>query len=154
MNARFRYTLEPLLLSRQWHMDALLIELAGQNDALARQEKTIRESKALMCSASDDWQALVDQAQALPVAQFVMYTRYMGDLGGQVREQEAVMACLVEAHDELIGRIVASQRGLEAVEEHRDDMKAKFVRQRLSGDFKIADDNWSTLHAGMAGNDR
>ena len=35
--ARFRYPLEPILLTRRWELDGLLAELAEHNAALAAQ---------------------------------------------------------------------------------------------------------------------
>lgn len=148
--ARFRYPLNPVLLTRQWELDALLVELGEQNAALARQESVLGHLQQQLGAASADFKALSDSAASLPVQRFAILSRYMGDLAQQIRHEQAELARLGEVRDELAARVLSSQRGVEAIEQHRDEMESKFNQQRLSGEFKIADDQWSTLQAGMA----
>lgn len=150
--ARFRYQLEPILLTRQWTLDALRAELAEQNAAIVRQQESIdavqRESDAL----AREWSGLAAAGQAVSVERFARTTRYLSELARRVREQDAELQRLSTARDELIEKVVMSQREVEAVEQHRDEMKQKFVQLRLSGDFKVADDQWNTLQAGIITN--
>lgn len=150
--ARFRYQLEPILLTRQWTLDALRAELAEQNAAIVRQQESIdavqRESDAL----AREWSGLAAAGQAVSVERFARTTRYLSELARRVREQDAELQRLSTARDELIDKVVMSQREVEAVEQHRDEMKQKFVQLRLSGDFKVADDQWNTLQAGIITN--
>ncbi|ATQ74324.1 hypothetical protein CR152_07235 [Massilia violaceinigra] len=146
--ARFRYALEPILLTRRWDHDALLGELAERNVAIRQQQEAIGALQAQSEQLALEWAGVCASGQALPVERFARTTRYLSQLAGQVRAEQAALAQLQAGRDELVDRVMASQRAIEAVEEHRDEMKAKFVQLRLSGDFKIADDQWNTLHAG------
>lgn len=150
--ARFRYQLEPIRLTRQWALDALRAELAEQNAAIVRQQESIdavqQESEAL----AREWSGLAAAGQAVSVERFARTTRYLSELARRVREQEAELQRLNTTRDELIEKVVMSQREVEAVEQHRDEMKQRFVQLRLSGDFKVADDQWNTLQAGIITN--
>jgi hypothetical protein len=106
----------------------------------------------LTADARAAWHARNAAGAVQSVDQFVLATRYMGDLARKGREQAAHMAELATARDALIERVVGAQRKVEAAERHRDAMQARFVQQRLSGDFKIADDQWNTLQSGLAAN--
>jgi hypothetical protein len=152
MKGRFLYPLQPLLLTRQWDLDALLVELGEQNAALAATSAAIAELRAKLAQAGAEWERQRAGGALLPVAQFAMFTRFMGQLGGQLREREAALAEQNAARDALVERMAQSQRALEAVEEHRDGELARFIQARLSGDFKLADDQWNTLQQGTANN--
>ena len=148
--ARFRYPLAPILLTRQWELDARLLELGEHNAALARQQGRAAHLQVQLAGAGADFQALAGSGANLSVQQFVLLSRYIGDLTLRLRAEEAEVARLAALRDALAERVVASQRGVEAVEKHRDEMKSKFVQHRLSGDFKIADDQWNTLQTGTS----
>jgi len=149
---RFRYALEPVLLTRQWDLDALMLALAEQNASIVQQAALQEELQGRIAAAGAAWQASTAGGKAHSVDAFVLATRYQSDLARQAREQAARMEELVQRRDELIDQVVAAKRGVEAAEQHRDEMKALFVQQRLSGDFKIADDQWNTLQTGVAVN--
>lgn len=148
--ARFRYALEPILLTRQWDLDALLVELSERNSAIAKQEIVIAVLQTRIGAAGVDWHALADGVQTLSVQRFAMLSRFIFDLSRQLKEQEESMAALVEARDGTIDHAVQARRALEAVEKHRAEMKTRFAQMRISGDFKIADDQWNTLQSGTA----
>lgn len=150
--ARFRYQLEPILLTRQWALDALRAELAEQNAAIARQQESIDAVQQESDVLAREWSGLAAAGQAVSVERFARTTRYLSELARRVREQDAELQRLNTARDELIEKVVMSQREVEAVEQHRDEMKQKFVQLRLSGDFKVADDQWNTLQAGIITN--
>lgn len=149
---RFRYALQPVLLTRQWDLDALMLELGEQNAAVAAQARLESAVQALAVAADAAWHERNALGQMQSVDQFMRAARYKDDLGRQARELAAHSAELAAARDELIGRVVAAQRAVEAAEQHRDTMLARFVQQRLSGDFKIADDQWNTLQSGAVVN--
>lgn len=151
--AAFRYALEPILLTRQWDVEALLLELSGRNAAIdaARGELTMLQSRSTAGAA--EWAATVATAPALPVQRFALHARYMGDLAAQCDRRQTGLNLLEAERDELVARIVLAQRALEAVERHRDDMKARFAQARASGEFKTADDQWNTLHSRELGHD-
>lgn len=148
MSGRFRYGLAPLLLTRQWDLDALLVELGEHNAALARQEQDLAALRARAGALVADWNGMTGGGKALSVERFARTTQFLSDLSRRTRDGQAELENMARARDELATRVVAAQRALEAVEEHRDEMKSKFIQLRLSGDFKIADDQWNTLQAG------
>jgi serine phosphatase RsbU (regulator of sigma subunit) len=149
---RFRYALEPVLLTRQWDLDALMQTLAEQNAVIATHGASAAATQASIASAGAAWQAKAASGQFQSVDQFVLATAYMGDLSRQAREQAVRMSELVTERDELAERVVSAQRAVQAAEKHRDEMRAQFVQQRLSGEFKVADDQWNTLQSGAASN--
>lgn len=149
MSMRFRYPLAPILLTRQWELDALLLELAEHNAAVAQQQGRLVHFEGQLAAAGADFRALTQCDTGLPVQRFTILSRYIGDVSLQIRHEQAELERLGALRDALAERVVAAQRGVEAVEKHRDEMETKFIQQRLSGDFKIADDQWSTLQAGM-----
>jgi hypothetical protein len=151
--ARFHYALEPVLLTRQWDLDALMLELAEQNAAIARQTALQDAVQASQTSAAQAWEEASSGGKAQTVDAFVIHSRYAADLARQAREHATRMDELVLRRDALIADVVQAKRGVEAAEQHRDEMKAQFVRQRLSGDFKVADDQWNTLQSGAATHD-
>ena len=149
MSMRFRYPLAPILLTRQWELDALLLELAEHNAAVAQQQGRLAHFEGQLAAAGADFKALTACDTGLPVQRFTILSRYIGDVSLQIRREQGELERLGALRDALAERVVAAQRGVEAVEKHRDEMETKFIQQRLSGDFKIADDQWSTLQAGM-----
>ena len=148
-NARFRYPLQPILLTRQWELDALLVELGEHNAAVAAQAARVGGLQAELAAAGAEFAALAGSGVTLSVQRFLIVSRYVGDVTLRLQGEQAELERLQVLRDALAERVVASQRGVDAVEKHRDEMKDKFVQQRLSGDFKVADDQWSTLQAGM-----
>lgn len=145
--ARFRYALEPVLLTRTWQLDALMLELAEQNGAIAAQALAQADVRRRIDQAAEAWNHEKASGRAQSVSQFVLASRYMGELARQAREAVAQMAMLAAQRDETIERVVAAKRGVEAVEAHRDEMRARFMQQRSSADFKLADDQWNTLQS-------
>jgi hypothetical protein len=150
--ARFRYALEPVLLTRQWALDALLRTLGEHNAAMAEQAALQAGTEADYAAATAQWLAMAGAGQAQSVQTFAISGRYLADLARQLREQGAHLAQLSAARDEVIAQVVSAQRAVEAAEQHRDHMQAQFIRKRLSADFKLADDQWNTLQTGAANN--
>ena len=148
-NARFRYPLQPILLTRQWELDALLVELGEHNAAVAAQAARVGGLQADLAAAGAEFGALAGSGVTLSVQRFLIVSRYVGDVTLRLQGEQAELTRLEALRDALAERVVASRRGVDAGETHRDEMKDKFVQQRLSGDFKVADDQWSTLQAGM-----
>jgi hypothetical protein len=147
--ARFRYPLEPILLTRRWELDGLQLELGEHNAALAGQASRVARLQGELAAAGEEFNALAATSSGLPVQRFLILSRYVGDVTLRLHAEQAELERLAALRDALAEQVMASQRGVEAVEKHRDGMESKFVQQRLSGDFKAADDQWSTLQAGM-----
>jgi hypothetical protein len=145
---RFRYALEPVLLTRRWELDALLLALAERNAAIVQQEALQEGVRASLAAAALQWEQTTAAGKSHSVDAFVLNNRYVGDMSRQARELAGQMAELVLRRDEAIDAVVLAKRAVEAAEQHRDDTQAQFVRQRLSGDFKVADDQWNTLQSG------
>lgn len=153
MTRRFRYALEPVLMTRQWDLNNLLVELGEKNEALAEEQNKLVNLQENVNTAYQDWRKLEGQQQGLSVEQLTMYSRFVADLLAQVAVMQSTIAELTTQRDELIDKVVAAQKAVEAFEQHRDEMKEKFMQLRLSGDFKIADDQWNTILAGVEAND-
>ena len=147
--ARFRYPLEPILLTRRWELDGLLAELAEHNAALAAQAGRVGQLQGELDAAAAEIKSVAASQDGLPVQRFLILSRYVGDVAQRLRGEQLELERLAGLRDAMAERVMAGRRALEAVEKHRDEMKDKFVQQRLSGDFKVADDQWSTLQAGM-----
>lgn len=151
--ARFRYALEPVLLTRRWALDTLLFTLGEHHAAMAAQAALQARTQADYAAATARWLAIAASGQAHPVQTFAISGRFLADLARQLREQAAHMAELSAARDEVIEQVVSAQRAVDAAEQHRDHMQEQFVRKRLSADFKLADDQWNTLQTGASDND-
>ncbi len=153
MTRRFRYALEPVLMTRQWDLNNLLVELGEKNEELAEEQNKLVNLQENVNTAYQDWRKLEGRQQGLSVEQLTMYSRFVADLLAQVAVMQSTIAELTTQRDELIDKVVAAQKAVEAFEQHRDEMKEKFMQLRLSGDFKIADDQWNTILAGVEAND-
>jgi hypothetical protein len=141
--SRFRYALQPVLLTRQWALDALLLDLNRINDDLRNCRQAFDSLQQEIGSVSLAWQAETGQASGLTVDRFALVTRYMADLAQQKREQESLLAELEHERNLMIERVAKAKRAVEAAERHRDLMRVKFTRQQMSAQFKDADDQWS-----------
>lgn len=148
--ARFRYALEPIVLQRQWAVEAVQRELADGNAVLAERRRASDLLLKQVRQAELQWQVLGAGQRALSVDQFVLAARYLADRRGSLQQAEQAVAQQQEQCDLLVEQLVAAQRQLDAVEEHKERMWAQFVRKRLSGEFKVADDQWNVLQAGIA----
>lgn len=145
---RFRYALEPVLLTRRWALDALLQALSQRNADIAEHAARQAATQARYEGACTDWKTMANADHEQSVLAFAISGRYLADLTRQLREQAVHMAELVSARDEVILQVMDSQRSFEAVEHHRAKAKQEFVRQCASADLKAADDQWNTLQAG------
>lgn len=150
---RFRYALEPVLLTRQWDLDALMLDLGEQNAALAAHQAVITEANACFGAASAEWRELTSGGASYAADRFALLTRYLGELARQSRENALRLTELQAARDDAAARVVTAQRAVEAAEQHRDECKAQFMQERASADFKLADDQWNTLQTGAMAHD-
>jgi len=150
---RFRYALEPVLLTRRWDLDGLMLELGEQNAALAAHQAVIAAADARFAAASGEWRALTAGGAAHAADRFAMLTRYLGELSRQGRENAVRLTELQAARDDVAARVMAAQRAVEAAEQHRADCKALFMQERASADFKLADDQWNMLQTGAIAHD-
>jgi len=143
--ARFRYALEPIALQREWALDALLRELSDCNVELARRRADCDAEHARIAQAGQEWKALGRDGQLVQVERFALLARYLADRRQVLLELDRLQQEVQQRRDELIAGVAGARRALDAVEEHRDQMRKEFVRARLSGEFKDADDQWNVL---------
>lgn len=143
--ARFRYALEPIALRRRWALDALLRDLSERNDVLARRQAECDAVLAQVALAGREWRALGAGGEPVGVERFALLARYLAERRRQAQTMEDAIALLQRERDQVIDDVVAAQRAVDAVEEHRGEMRAEFIKARLSGEFKDADDQWNVL---------
>jgi hypothetical protein len=143
--ARFRYALEPVALQRRWALDALLRDLGDCNVALARRRAECDAVLAQLAQAGREWTAMGQPGQVLLVDRYAMLSRYMNERQREVHALELACAELARLRDGLVDQVGAARRAVDAVEEHRGEMRREFVKARLGGEFKDADDQWSVL---------
>lgn len=144
--ARFRYALQPLLLTRQWELDRLRSELGELNVEWAAQHATVQSLLLRHKASMEEWAGMQGTAQILSVDKFVMQTRYIYDCGRQASTEQMVLDGLEQRREELAGRMHLAQRALDGVQEHREKMQAQYLQARTSLDFKAADDQWGMSH--------
>ncbi|HEX8611921.1 MAG TPA: flagellar FliJ family protein [Telluria sp.] len=146
MSKRFRYALQPVLLARTWALDALKLELGERNASLGELQQQRAAIEQESAAVNQSWQQQSSVPGNFNVDGFATVIAYLGQLAGYAKRKDEQIALAARERDELIDRIVAEQRGVEAVEEHRDKMFAEFRKEENSVQFKAADDHWSTLH--------
>lgn len=149
-SARFRYALEPIALQRQWALDALLRDLSERNGVLARRRAECDAVLGQAALAGREWRALGDGGEPVPVERFALLSRYLADCERRAHAMEGAIAQLGRERDVVIDQIAAAQRAVDAVEEHRGEMRQAFIKTRLSGEFKDADDQWNVLQTTRA----
>ncbi len=148
---RFRYALEPVLLTRRWALDALLLTLSEHNAQARALDTAGAALRERHLAARLAWREVAGAAGAQPVQRFAMNLRYLADLAEQQRAHALKMQSLAQARDEVASHVVRAQRALEAAEEHRANAEVQFVQQLRCADFKLADDQWNTLQKGAEG---
>jgi hypothetical protein len=146
--SRFQYALQPVLLRRQWDLDELKLDLNLINESLNRltQERTDlqRESERV----GNEWSNQSKSASNIVVERLTTVVYYLEDLARQIKERSAKIDELKVERETMIDRIALAQRGLEAIEQHRDEMSESYLKHILNKEFKLADDHWTTLHTG------
>lgn len=145
--SKFIYPLEPILLSRQWDLDALLTELGDVNAALLRLKKEITAIQADIDLLASDWDELTRTAMHMPLERYEVMTRYLGHLGRQRGLKEKAALELERARDQLIEHVLMARHKLDAIGEHRDDALASFLKDSLKEEYKDADERWAGIQA-------
>ena len=146
---RFRYALQPVLATRQWELDAAMQDLAQINQAIAKAQQALQRLQQEQASVNQAWVAQAQQAQGLARDQFELVTRYMGELTLQCRQQQTRLDEYQQQRNGLIERVEKAKRALDAVNKHRALSQAKFARQQLNVEGKIADDQWAMAQGGV-----
>lgn len=151
--SRFRYPLEPVALTRQWALDALLLTLGESNAALAASTAERDVLQAQLRQASSEWTGLGGEGQGVSVDSFALAARYLHDRARRLREAEQQVQQRQQECDEVAARLAAAQRAVEATDEHRAMMRRAFMKSRDSAEFKTADDQWNVKQAGVSTHD-
>jgi hypothetical protein len=141
---RFRYALEPVRLARQWELDGLLVELAAANAAMAAHRQDLQALLDRMAAAEQEWRHM-GQGTVVPAGRYMLLSYYIGDCRLRVPGLEAKVHDALRVRDLLIERVIAARKALDAVEEHRDKMKALDVRWRKSVEYKETDERLAVL---------
>jgi len=147
---RFRYALQPVALQRQWAVDELQRELAEGNAALAQRRAASEALRGQVAQGELQWRGLGNGAQMVSVDQFALVSRYLADRQTRLLVAQRELEQQEHECERLMEELVAAQRRLDAVQEHKERMRTQFVKLRLSGEFKVADDQWNVLQVGMA----
>lgn len=149
MSRRFRYALEPVLLSRQWELDGLKLELGEHNARLSSLQHELQRIEHEAAQVGQAWRARDAAGASFSVDGFGTVMAYLGQLAGAGKLKAEAVAAAAAARDSLIDQVVLAQHGVEAVEQHRDETRAAFIMGQTSAQFKAADEHWSTLHPGL-----
>lgn len=145
---RFRYGLQPVLLTREWEVDRLRTDMAAQAAVLAQAEQAVAAARAELAGASEQWLAASAAGQVLGVDRLVRLARYTADRRGHVAACQAALERAEQARGELAGRLAAALRTLEGLQEHRAKERAAYRQAKLSGECRLADEMWLAAQAG------
>lgn len=148
--ARFRYALQPVALQRQWAVDDLQREMAACNAALAQARAACEDLQEQVAQASLQWRALGHGMQTVSVEQFALLSRFLAERGARLLAAQREVEQQQQACAQVMEQLVAAQRRLDAVQEHKARMRTQFAKVRLNGELKVADEQWNVLQAGMA----
>lgn len=148
--ARFRYALEPVALQRQWAVDEVQRELAAANAAQTALRAACDALHAQVAQGELQWRALGDGARVVSVDQFALVSRYLADRRARLMAARRELEQQQQECERVVEQLVAAKRGLDAVQEHKARMWTRFVTLRMSGEFKVADEQWNVLQAGEA----
>lgn len=149
MSKRFEYALQPVLLTRQWALDAALLELQDMNQKVQEAREVADKLREEIKAVSAAWAA--ESEQGLRADRYALVTRYLADLSVRLAEQDKVVQELEEERLQLVDKVAQAKRSVEAAEKHRDEEEAKFKRERARVEFAQADDQWSLSQSGQAG---
>ncbi len=149
----FHYVLEPVALTRQWALDALLVTLGECNTALAARMTERDALRAQLAQASSEWTALGRGGEPISVDRFALVARYVGDCGERLQQMDLAVQHLQQDCDAALDQVVTARRAVDAMDEHRGAMWREFLKDRQSGEFKVADDLWNGKQTGTVGHD-
>lgn len=144
-SSQFRYPLAPVLLTKEWDLDALKRELVSLNDSmetLRSEEKNLQEQADIVAR---DWNSQAGASQLIEPQRLTAVLQYIDGLSKQCRQKQTALEEMAAERNVLIDRMTLAQRGIEAFEQHRDQMHAQFIKLGVSAEIKSADDHWNTL---------
>lgn len=147
---RFRYALQPVALQRQWAVDDVQRELAAGNAALRERRAACDALHGEVAQGEAQWRALGDGARMVSVDQFALVSRYLAERHARLLAAQRELEQQQHECERLVEQLVAAKRRLDAVQEHKARMWTQFVKLRMSGEFKVADEQWNVLQTGKA----
>jgi flagellar biosynthesis chaperone FliJ len=144
---RFRYQLETVLKMRQWELQSAQSALGEINSRQLRQQQQVEALEAREGAALAQWSALLAPGATLAVTEIARGAGYHAAMARQLETARDEAAQLDAERDAAVATLACCRRAVDGFEEHRDDMRADFMRARASADVKQADDQWNTLSA-------
>ncbi|HEX7650897.1 MAG TPA: flagellar FliJ family protein [Noviherbaspirillum sp.] len=146
---RFRYVLEPVLLTRQWQRDALLAELGNANAEVAEQSRILAATENEINATIFDWKKGVSTSEGMTTARLHIANVYLRDLASRREEQRRKLVACEKKRDALADRVSRSHKELEAVESHKEKVRAEYRKMEMAAAIKESDDHWSMLQQHM-----
>jgi len=140
---RFRYALQPVLLTRQWDLDNARTALAEHNAILAGRRDEHAQANGLLGAAQEEWRGL-GAAAHVSIDRFTRLSHYIADRQRAADKLAADVAQLEQESVALADQVAAAQRALEAVEEHKDRMRGEFHQSLLAAEGRAGDEHWLT----------
>ena len=144
-NGRFRYPLQPILLTRQWDLDALLSDLASIRQSIAILQRDLQKLQNQGAALAAGWKRESEIRNDMNVDQFVTAARFMHDLSMKIRSIRNSVEEWQKKEISLLDSIMRAKRGIDAVEHHRDELRAEFFKSKSKEQFKALDDHWAIL---------
>jgi hypothetical protein len=145
---RFRYGLQPVLLTREWEVDRLRTDMAAHAAVLAQAEQAVAAAHAELAAAGEQWLAASAAGQVLGVDRLVRLAHYAADRRRQVAVCQAALRQAEDVRAELACQLAAAQRALEGLQEHRAKEREAYWQAKLSGECRAADELWLAAQAG------
>jgi flagellar export protein FliJ len=138
----FRYALQPVLMTRRWHREQLQRELGELTAELRRHDAHLDALSAQSVEGYSEWTGLAQAPHGVDT--FLLHHWFLSGLQTQMEAERDEIRELELLRDALVARLETAQRALEAMEEHRSDMEKAFVKERMSQEFKQADETWNS----------
>jgi outer membrane murein-binding lipoprotein Lpp len=138
---RFRYALQPVLLTRRWHYEELQRELGDLNARQAQCAAALHKLRAQQAHGHAAW---IEQARApQELDAWLRQSAYFAAQQAKIAVLQAQMREFEQQGAELIGRLHLAQRALDGVERHRGQTEVGFLRRRMSKEYEQADEMWN-----------
>jgi len=137
---RFGYALEPLLRQRRWQLEALEARLARAAAEIREAESALADLRGRL--EKERASAARTLAASLEPARHLRTLRFLAWLEGMVRDAERALAELRARRAELAAEHLGATRRVEALERHREECVADFVREEERRVASEADRDW------------
>lgn len=136
----FTYALAPYMRKQEWQLELLENRLAQSQKAL---DEARKERERLDEVFADQLSHLQVQSQSRPNPQ--MHSRgigYLADLRSRMKAQDDEVGKLRARRDEFQAQLVAQQRTIDGLVEHRGDALKEFVEEETRRQAAEADRDW------------